>query len=63
MWKMDYNALSVQLTQKKTSLQFKALDQIVQTLNKTTNEREALSYRCQEMDKTVPQLFGVSKVG
>jgi DNA repair protein RAD50 len=55
---------SFQLTQKKnTSLQFKSLDSTLQTINKVTNEREATTYRCADIDKMVPQLMGVSKVG
>ena len=53
----------MQLTQKKTTLQFKAIDQVVQTFNKETGQKEALSYRCQDMDRIVPTMMGVSKVG
>ena len=52
----------LQLTQKKLQLQFKAIDQVVQTFNKETGQKEALSYRCQDMDRVVPTLMGVSKV-
>lgn len=52
----------VQLTQKKTTLQFKALDQTLQTINRETNQKEALTYRCADMDRIVPSLMGVSKV-
>ncbi|KAK9817777.1 hypothetical protein WJX72_002045 [[Myrmecia] bisecta] len=50
-----------QLTQKKTALQFKALDQTLQTFNKDTGQKEALSYRCADIDRIVPTLMGVSK--
>ncbi len=52
----------LQLTQKKSALQFKALDQTLQTINRDTNQKEALSYRCADMDRIVPSLMGVSKV-
>jgi len=51
----------VQLTQKKAALQFKALDQVLQSFNKDTNVKEALSYRCADLDRIVPTLMGVSK--
>eukprot|EP00891_Asterochloris_glomerata_P005919 jgi/Astpho2/5919/gw1.00080.120.1_t len=50
-----------QLTQKKTALQFKAVDQSLQTYNKDTFEKQALSYRCSDIDRLVPQAMGVSK--
>lgn len=34
----------------------------MQTHNQDTGQKEALSYRCQDMDRIVPQLMGVSKV-
>lgn len=52
---------SFQLTQKKSSLQFKALDNVLQTINRETGSKEALSYRCADIDRIVPQLMGVSK--
>ena len=52
----------MQLTQKKTTLQFKALDQTLQTINRESNQKEALTYRCADMDRIVPSLMGVSKV-
>jgi DNA repair protein RAD50 len=51
----------LQLTQKKASLQFKALDNTLQTVNPVTGQAEALSYRCADIDKVVPSLMGVSK--
>ena len=53
----------LQLTQKKTTLQFKALDQTLQTVNRESGQKEALTYRCADMDRIVPSLMGVSKVG
>ena len=58
---LPWHAL-VQLTQKKTTLQFKALDQTLQTVNRESNQKEALTYRCADMDRIVPSLMGVSKV-
>ena len=52
----------VQLSQKKTALQFKALDQTLQTFNKDTGQKVAVSYRCADLDRIVPTLMGVSKV-
>ncbi|KAL4855078.1 DNA repair protein RAD50 [Chlorella vulgaris] len=52
---------SFQLSQKKNTLQFKALDNVLQTMNRETGVKEALSYRCADIDKMVPQLMGVSK--
>ena len=53
---------ALQLTQKKTALQFKTVDQTLQTYNKDTFEKQALSYRCSDIDRLVPQAMGVSKV-
>ncbi|KAL3148389.1 DNA repair protein rad50 [Trebouxia sp. C0009 RCD-2024] len=50
-----------QLTQKKTALQFKTLDQTLQTFNRETGQKQALSYRCADIDRIVPSLMGVSK--
>ena len=52
----------LQLTQKKTALQFKTLDQTLQTFNRETGQKQALSYRCADIDRIVPSLMGVSKV-
>jgi hypothetical protein len=43
-------------------LQFKTLDQVLQTMNQETGVKEAISYRCTDIDRLVPQLMGVSKV-
>jgi hypothetical protein len=43
--------LPLQLTQKKSSLQFKALDNTLQTVDRRTGERQSLPYRCADMDK------------
>lgn len=51
-----------QLTQKKAALQFKALDQVIQSFNKDTGAKEALSYRCADADRMIPNIMGVSKV-
>jgi len=51
-----------QLTQKKTALQFKTLDSVLQTYNKDTGAKQAITYRCADMDRMVPSIMGVSKV-
>ena len=43
--------LLLALPQKKASMQFKALDNVLQTLNRETGVKEALSYRCADIDK------------
>lgn len=52
---------SFQLTQKKTTMQFKTLDSTLQTINRDTGQKQALTYRCADIDKLVPSLMGVSK--
>lgn len=54
--------VAMQLAQKKTGVQFKALDQTLQMHNRETGAKQALSYRCQDMDRIIPSLMGVSKV-
>ena len=51
-----------QLTQKKSALQFKTLDSVLQTYNRDTGAKQAITYRCADMDRMVPSLMGVSKV-
>lgn len=51
---------SFQLTQRKSSMAFKALDNVLQTVNRATGAREALSYRCADIDRILPSLMGVS---
>ena len=52
---------SMELTQKKTTLTFKALDGILRSTDPTTGERVSMSHRCGELDRQIPQLMGVSK--
>ena len=52
---------SFQLTQKKATMTFKTLDSTLQTINKDTGQKQALTYRCADIDKLVPSLMGVSK--
>ena len=40
------------------TLQFKALDQVVSTINPATRVKEAMTYRCADMDRVVPQMMG-----
>ncbi|KAG2442375.1 hypothetical protein HXX76_002461 [Chlamydomonas incerta] len=52
---------SFQLTQKKTTMQFKSLDASMSCTNRQTGQRETLTYRCGDLDRMVPSLMGVSK--
>lgn len=52
---------SFQLTQKKSAMQFKTLDSVLQTINRVTGEKQALTYRCADIDRIVPGFMGVSK--
>ena len=54
-------ARSMEVTQKKTTASFKALDGTIRTTDKETGERVTMSHKCTELDKTVPNLLGVSK--
>ena len=36
--------------------------QVLQTFNSETGTKEAISYRCSDMDRQVPHIMGVSKV-
>ena len=40
------------------TLQFKALDQTVSTIDPATRVKQSMSYRCADMDRIVPQLMG-----
>jgi len=51
---------SMELTQKKTTMQFKQLDGIIRTTDES-GRKVALSHKCSELDRQVPQLLGVSK--
>jgi hypothetical protein len=42
-------------------MQFKSLDATMTCRNRTTGQRESLTYRCGDLDRMVPQLMGVSK--
>ncbi|WIA21892.1 hypothetical protein OEZ85_004263 [Tetradesmus obliquus] len=52
---------SFQNVQKKATLQFKTLDATLQTYNKDTHAKEAVTYRCADINAMVPSLMGVSK--
>jgi DNA repair protein RAD50 len=52
---------SFQLTQRKSTMQFKALDNVLQTKNRNTGDVEAVTYRCADIDRMVPSLMGVTK--
>jgi DNA repair protein RAD50 len=50
---------SLQLTQLKKSMRFKALDAVIQTIHK--GQKQSLTQRCAEVDNMIPQLMGVKK--
>jgi DNA repair protein RAD50 len=52
---------SMEVTQKKSTASFKALDGIIRTVNPDTGERVSLSHKCSELDRQIPALMGVSK--
>eukprot|EP00775_Hariotina_reticulata_P006345 gene6345-6579_t len=52
---------SFQSVQKKATLQFKSLDATLQTYNKVSQKKEAITYRCADINTMVPSLMGVSK--
>lgn len=52
---------SMELTKKKASLTFKALDGVLRTMDKKTGERVSVSQKCSELDKQIPSLLGVSR--
>ena len=52
---------SFQLTQKKNTLSFKALDSTIQMLDEVTGQMEALPHRCADLNTAVPVFMGVSK--
>ena len=56
--------MCVQSVQRRTGQpQFKSLDAVLQSYNKTTNEKQALTYKCADINTAVPALMGVNKVG
>lgn len=54
-------ARSMEVSQKKTSASFKALDGTIRTVNRETGERVTLSHKCTELDNSIPTYLGVSK--
>lgn len=52
---------SMEVTQKKTTASFKALDGVIRTQDPNTGERVSLSHKCTELDRQIPALMGVSK--
>lgn len=51
---------SMEVTQKKTTLTFKALDGVLRSTS-STGEKVSLSHKCSELDRQIPELIGVSK--
>ena len=54
-------ARSMEVSQKKNSASFKALDGTIRTVNRETGERVTLSHKCTELDNSIPTYLGVSK--
>jgi DNA repair protein RAD50 len=52
---------SMEVTQKKATASFKALDGTIRTVNRETGERVTLSHKCSELDMSIPIYLGVSK--
>ena len=52
---------SMEVTQKKTTMSFKALDGILKTTHPETGKSVSLSHKCTELDRQIPALLGVSK--
>ena len=50
---------SVQVTRKKTKMEFKALDSLLRTTN-SAGEKISTSMKCSELDKQIPEHLGVS---
>jgi DNA repair protein RAD50 len=51
----------MEVSQKKTSASFKALDGTIRTVNRETGERVTLSHKCTELDNSIPTYLGVSR--
>ena len=51
---------SMEVIQKKSTMQFKALDGVLRSTNKE-GEKSSLSHKCSELDRQIPSLIGVSK--
>jgi DNA repair protein RAD50 len=50
---------TLNVTKKKTKLEFKALDGVVMTTN-ALGDKVSMSVKCSELDKQIPELLGVS---
>ena len=50
----------MELTQKKGTSTFKQLDGVLYTIDPDTGKRSSLSHKCTDLDKQLPQSFGVS---
>ena len=51
---------SMEVIQKKSTMQFKALDGVLRSTN-ANGEKISLSHKCSELDRQIPALIGVSK--
>jgi DNA repair protein RAD50 len=52
---------SMEVSQKKTTMSFKALDGILRTTHPQTGEKVSMSHKCTELDRQIPMHLGVSK--
>lgn len=52
---------SMEVTKKKTGLSFKQLDGVLRMMDPNTGRKVSLSHKCQELDRQLPSLLGVSK--
>jgi len=50
----------LQLSKKKSKLEYKQLDGVVKTTDLSTGKRASISMKCGELDKHIPELLGVS---
>jgi hypothetical protein len=54
-------ARSMEVSRKKTTASFKALNGTILTVNRETGERVTLSHTCTELDNSIPTYLGMSK--
>merc|ERR1712079_381701 len=52
---------SMEVTQKKSTLSFKAIDGVLRTHDPKTGNKVSMSHKCSELDRQIPALMGVSK--
>ena len=50
---------SLQVTKKKSKLEFKAVDGVIKTTNEN-GDKVSISHKCSDLDKMIPELLDVS---